>query len=437
MAIILKPSLLLRRVLELQPDHVEALSLLGNLLQLSKRLPEAETFYRSALKQEPGLVKAYNNLALLLVATKRLSEAETFYRRALELKPDYADAHCNLGALLVVTAQLSEAEICYRHAIELQRDYPEANFNLGILLLSLGRYTEAWPYYEYRYNPNLKDSAIKIPELTYPQWQGESLVGKSLLIWHEQGFGDCIQFVRYAPLLKERGVSCLTLACIQPLKTLLETVAGVDAVIADVEAIAPHDYWVFTLSLPLHFGTGLDTIPGTCYLHALPAREELWRERLQKENFKVGLAWKGNADNKNDANRSLPGLTTLAPLWFIPEVSFISLQKGQGEDEANNPPKDQPIISLGSEIGDFADSAAIVEQLDMVICVDTSIAHLAGAMNKPCWVLLPAMGTDWRWLRDCEDSPWYPSMRLFRQKVAGKWDEPVERIRQALAACIT
>ena len=151
----------------------------------------------------------------------------------------------------------------------------------------------------------------------------------------------------------------------------------------------------------------------------------------------MGLAWKGNADNKNDANRSLPALSALAPLWSVPGVTFFSLQKGPGEDEANDPPKGQPIISLGSEIGDFADTAAIVEELDLVICVDTSIAHLAGAMNKPCWVLLPAMGTDWRWLRDREDSPWYPSMRLFRQKVAGAWDEPVERIRQALVACIT
>ena len=261
------------------------------------------------------------------------------------------------------------------------------------------------------------------------------MVGKSLVILPEQGFGDNIQFARYTLLLGERGVSHLTLVCDPPLKALLETVAGVDEVITELPSVPTYDYWSFPLSLPLHLGTTVDTIPAAqSYLHALPIRVDQWCARLPMGKFKVGLVWKGNADHKNDVNRSLPGLFILAPLWSVPGVTFISLQKGRGEEDAKEPPADQTIIPLGSDISDFADTAAIIAQLDMVICVDTSIIHLAGAMGKPCWVLLTAVGTDWRWLQEREDSPWYASIRLFRQEYPGDWSQPVERIRQELLA---
>ncbi|MEJ1959082.1 MAG: glycosyltransferase family 9 protein [Nitrosomonadales bacterium] len=213
------------------------------------------------------------------------------------------------------------------------------------------------------------------------------------MIHPEQGFGDYIQFARYAPLLKARGVSRLTVFCNPSLKALLESMGSIDAVITDLASAPLHDYWSFPLSLPLYFGTTVDNIPATLpYLHALPERVERWHERLSQKGFRVGLVWKGNPGHKNDANRSLPGLAILAPIWTVPGVMFYSLQKGQGEDEANHPPPGQPVIPLGSDIRDFADSAAIVAQMDLVICVDTAIAHLAGALGKPCWVLLPAFG---------------------------------------------
>ena len=423
----------LRRVIALTPEHTTALQSLGVIAAQRGDFLQAETLLRHAIELQPDYVDAHNNLGNLLMEAKRLPEAEAFYRRALELQPDNASAHYNLGNLLMKANRLPEAEASYRHALELKPDYAGALYNLGLLLLSLGRYAEAWPYYEHRYDPNLEEPICKIPTLSYPQWQGEPLAGKSLVILCEQGFGDHIQFARYAQLLKQSGVSRLTFLCAPPLKALLETMAGVDAIITELLPTTPYDYWSFPLSLPFHFGTTLDTIPATLpYLNSLPTRVAQWRGRLPMGKLKVGLVWKGNVNHKNDANRSLPGLHTLAPLWSVPGVNFVSLQKWQGENEAKNPPVDQSILHLGTDIGDFADTAAIVSQLDIVICVDTAIAHLAGAMGKPCWVLLPAFDTDWRWLREREDSPWYASMRLFRQQDSGDWDRPVERIRQAL-----
>ena len=422
-----------RRALELQPDNASAHYNLGNLLMETNRSDKAEASYRRALELNPDYADAHNNLGTFLLQAKRLSEAEASYRRALELKPDYADAHNSLGTFLFKNNRLQEAEASYRRALELKPDSAEAHTHLGMVLLSLGRYIEAWPHFEHRYNPNMRTPFCVIPKLLFPQWQGESLVGKSLMIWQEQGFGDYILFVRYARLLRDRGVSRLTLICTPPLKALLETVAGVDAVITELASTDLHDYWSFPLSLPLYFGTTVDTIPATFpYLYALPTRLDRWRDRLPTGRLKVGLVWKGNADQGNDVNRSLPGLTTLAPLWSVPGVTFVSLQKGQGEEEAKKPPEDQPIIHLGSDIVDFADTAAIITQLDLVICVCTSAAHLAGALGKPCWVLITSVDPSWIWLQEREDSPWYASMRLFRQQDPGDWGRPVERIRQAL-----
>jgi hypothetical protein len=202
--------------------------------------------------------------------------------------------------------------------------------------------------------------------------------------------------------------------------------------------LPPHDYWTFPLSLPLHFNTTVETIPAALpYLSAPPERLSRWQKCLSMDGLKVGLVWKGSAAHINDANRSLPGLSTLAPLWSVPGVTFVSLQKGQGEDEAATPPTGQPVLHLGSDISDFADTAAIVSQLDLVICIDTAIAHLAGALNKPCWVLLPALGTDWRWLQERSDSPWYPdAMRLFRQTKSGDWTSTIDDVARELRSWV-
>lgn len=419
-----------RCALQLKPDFAEAHYNLGNLLQGSKRLAEAEAAYMRALEFNPNYAKAQLNLGVLLKDSNRLAEAEVAYRCALELKPDFTEVHNNLGILLQDSNRLAEAEASYQRALALEPDFAKARTNLSLLFLSLQKYHEAWLLHESRYAP----FGIVVPDLSWPQWKGESLVGKSLVIWPEQGFGDYIQFVRYVPLLKERGVSRLTLVCSPPLSVLLATVEGVDAVVTDLAQLPAHDYWSFLMSLPLHCATTADTIPVVPmpYVHALPSRVAQWCERLPATGLKVGLVWKGSSGHKNDSNRSLPGLASLLPLWSVPGVTFISLQKGQGEEEASQPPVGQPLVALGTKMKDFADTAAIVSLVDLVICVDTAIAHVAGALGKPCWVLLPALGTDWRWLLDRADSPWYPSVRLFRQTDLENWSETVREVADEL-----
>jgi tetratricopeptide (TPR) repeat protein len=425
-----------RRALEIKPDYAEAHYNLGNTLGGLRQLEGAAASYRRALEIKPDFAGAHLNLGNTLQAIGLIDDAIASYRQALEIKPEYAMAHYNLGIALAGLARNEDAVASYRQALEITPDFAVARLNLGLLLLLIGRYSEGWPEYEARYHPsNVHPSAI-MADVPFPQWQGETLTGKSIVILPERGFGDEIQFARYFPLLKTRGVSSLTLVCKPSLMALLEKADGVDAVVAQSEAASLpfHDYWAFSMSLPLHFATTVETIPAKLpYLSAPPERINRWRSRLPTGGLKVGLVWKGSPAHTNDANRSLPSLSILEPLWSVPGVTFISLQKGQGEEEAATPTVGQPIIDLGPEIQDFADTAAIVAQLDLVICIDSAVAHLTGALNKPCWVLLPAIGVDWRWHQERTDSPWYPGvMRLFRQTKAGDWMATIGGVAQAL-----
>ena len=369
---------------------------------------------------------------------KNWAEAEAAYARAIALKPDFADAHSNLGALLLQVNRMDEAAASFRRALQIQPDLPEAHLNLGVLMLGRGRFEEGWEHYEHRHSPLLKNAVIAQEKLPCREWKGEPLEGKSFLIWPEQGFGDTIQFARYARQVKALGARHITLVCHQPLKSLLETMKDVDVVISDLREVGTYDYGSYVLSLPLRFGANASNIPGELpYLFADPARALQWKPRLPVAGRRVGLVWKGAKGHRNDEARSLPSLASLAPLWATPDTAFVSLQKGQGEDEALAPPEGQPITALGRELQDFADTAAIISQLDLVICVDTSIAHLAGAMGKHTWVLLPQTGTDWRWLTNRNDSPWYPGvMRLVRQSTAGDWNAVVEAVALALKSAV-
>ncbi len=424
-----------RRAIELKPDLANAYGNLGNLLKQTRRLDDAEAAYRQAIAVDPDDPGTYNNLAILLSQTRRMPEAESAFRRAVELKPEFTEAHSNFGNLLKEMGRLREAEAAYRRALELKPDHTDTKLNLGILLLTLGRYGEGWPNYNAGHTPDTKARRAMRPPFSFPEWQGEPLEGKSLVIVIEQGAGDNVQFVRYAPLLKARGLTRLSYFQPGAFIPLLATAHGIDFITPDSAAIDAHDYWSFPLSLPQHLGTTLDSIPDTLpYLWALQERIDRWRPRLPASGPKVGLVWKGNPDHMNDANRSLPHLSVLAPLWQVHGIAFVSLQKGQGEDEARQPPPGQPLLHLGDDIADFADTAAIVAQLDLVITVDSAAAHVAGALGKPVWVLLPGFGTDWRWLLDREDSPWYPgAMRLFRQPhEAPSWDDTIARLAAAL-----
>jgi hypothetical protein len=248
-----------------------------------------------------------------------------------------------------------------------------------------------------------------------------------------------LQFGRYARVLKAQGAAHVAFACQPPLHGLFRGVDGIDAVLDHETAAstsAQFDCWVSPISVPHRLGTTLDTIPAPLAFPPEPARVEHWAARLATlaPGPRVGLVWKGNPKHFNDAHRSLPSLAALAPLWNVPGVQFVSLQKGQGEDEAQRPPVSLPLLHLGTEVRDFVDTAAIIAQLDLVVCVDTSTAHLAASLGKPCWVLLPQYDLDWRWMHEREDSPWYPgTMRLFRQRMNEAWPAVVERVRVACA----
>ncbi len=429
-----------RQTIALCPDHPEAHYNLGVALQNLDRLPEAEAAYRDAIRCRPGLPQAHNNLGCVLRAQGRHDEAAVAFTDALALAPQMAEVHYNLGTTLAHAGQLDEAERAYRRALELRADYDDARFGLATLLLSRGRFEEGWRRYESRYEQSTFVHRRTREVLRCAQWQGEPLAGKTLLVWQEDGLGDMLQFSRYFAEFRARQAARVVFACQPALHRLMETVDGVDAVLdheAATAQAAQFDYWTSLMSAPMHAGTTLDTIPPPVRFVPDPARVAHWGARLDAlpAGPRVGLVWKGNPKHHNDAHRSLPSLALLTPLWSVPGVNFVSLQKGQGEDEARQPPGGLPLLHLGSELDDFADTAAIVAQLDLVVCVDTSTAHLAASLGKPCWVLLPNQDVDWRWMHDREDSPWYPgTVRLFRRGRGDSWIQMAERLRGAFAA---
>jgi tetratricopeptide (TPR) repeat protein len=380
------------------------------------RLPPAEAGYRHVLASHPADADAHYNLGLLLARTQRPVQAEAHYRRALQAQPGNARAWNNLGNLLRDTGRPAEAVPAFERALERDPGHRHARVNLALALLALGRYAEAWPLYESR----IDAYAGLLPALACPRWSGDSPAGRRLLLVCEQGFGDAVQFIRYAPLLRERGAAAVSVLCRTELAPLLATCAGIDRVLPADDG--SHDVHVPLLSLPLHFGTTLQNLPADQpYLRPLPDRRAAWEARLPTASRRIGLAWRGNAGHPNDASRSLC-LRELLPLWSVPDVIFVSLQKGAGETEALAAPADQPLAAAGAGIQDFGDLAAVMDLLDAVVSVDTAVAHVAGALGKPCWVLLPAAGCDWRWQggSDGSTAPWYPrAMRLVRQGPEG------------------
>lgn len=424
-----------RMAIEADPRFAQAHYNLGVLVHGLERWTQAQDAYRRALAIRPEYLDAHNNLCALLKTCGRFSDAEQACRQALSLLPDQPVLLHNLGTVLVELGRLAEAEAAYRRALSIDPNYADAKSKLGALLLSNGCFEQGWALFEARYDPRLTDRTALPPNVSYPQWRGESLQGKAVLVWQEQGFGDMIQFGRYLALLKARGAAWITLACAPVLHRLFGSVAGIDAVVDGNSELAraPYDYWTLPISIARYVGTTLDSIPPAVYLKPDAALVEKWRQTLSGlPGVKVGLVWKGNAAHGNDRHRSLPSLETLRPLLSVPAISFVSLQKGQAEAEARSLDGGAPVLDAGPDIVDFADSAALIAQLDLIVCVDTAVAHLAGSLGTPCWVMLPATGLDWRWVRGRADSPWYPStMRLYRQAVAGDWAPVVEQIAEA------
>ncbi|MBF0179509.1 MAG: tetratricopeptide repeat protein [Magnetococcales bacterium] len=425
-----------RCAIALLPNGADNHYNLANLLTTDKRPAEAEAAFRQTLRLAPRHARAMTNLGVLLAGEHRATEAETLYRQALAIEED-EETWYNLGILLKEEQRLPEAEAAYRRALALLPDSCRVIWNLSLLLLSQGRYEEGWPLHEIRYHPRKPDPAAIPIQPGYPMWQGEEIVGKSLLIVGEQGCGDQIQMARFLHALKKAGAGMLTLVCAPELTPLLATLADADRVLPKEEGMVHprHDFWVFSGSVPYRLGVTLANLPAPIpCLQPPPGRASVWEARLPERGFRVGLVWKGNPRHKNDPHRSLPGLATLAPLWRVPEVVFVSLQKGSGEEEALSPPAGQPLLQWGEALTDFGETAALASRLDLVITIDSAVAHLAGSLGIPCRVMLPAHDSDWRWLRDREDSPWYPGvMRLFRQFRRGEWQPVVEAVAEELA----
>jgi Tfp pilus assembly protein PilF len=420
-----------RAALALAPDFAEALANLGYTLAAVGANAEAEAHYRRSLALAPDCAQVHHSLGVLLAAQKRYAEAGEAYRRALTLEPGSAVYWTSLGALFACAHKDDEAEQCHRTALAADADCAMAAFNLAYVLLRQGRFEEGWRMLDAR------DWYAALSErLPYPRWQGEPLVGRSILVGVEAGYGDMIQFCRYVPVLKSLGAARVGLICHPPLKRLFASIDGLDALFTpdDWPQQADWDVWTPPLSIPRHCGTTLDNLPATLpYLHADPDSIASRAHRLPVGGPRIGLCWKGNPRFENDAERSLPSLAALAPLAAACSAVFVSLQKGAGEDEAAAPPDGMPLF-VPEGMDDFADTAAIIANLDLVISVDTAVAHLAGALGVPCWLLLPDYKTDWRWLTERGDSPWYPgAMRLFRQSAGGDWTPVIDAVAAALA----
>lgn len=416
---------------KIAPDFAEAYANLGLLVEKRGDKEMAEMCYRLSIELDPSYPETHLDLGALLASKKHFDEAEAAYKQALALNPVSAAGWSNLGVLYACMKRETEAEQCYRTAMSLDSSYRMASFNLSYLLLRQGRFEEGWQCLDAR---NWLAELAK--HVSCPRWQGENLTGKSILIGYEAGHGDMIQFCRYATVLKAQGAAAITLICHPALKTLFAELEGVDTLFALDEPIPTSgwDYWTTLLSIPYHCKTRLDSIPAKIpYLSVTKESAKKWASQLPKNGLRIGLVWKGNPLFENDADRSLPSLEILAPLAQVSGAHFISLQKGAGEDEAIHPPGGLSLTHLGSQLSDFADTAAVIANLDLVICVDTAVAHLAGALGKPCWVLLPDYKADWRWMADRTDSPWYPgTMRLFRQPNMDDWKSVVDEVVVAL-----
>lgn len=422
---------LFRRATKLKPDFAEAHNNLGNALQKLGHWEEAVTAYRQVLATRPRYPEAHCNLGSALRKQGRLREAEACFRRALELKPEYATALSNLALVLHEQARYEQALLYYDKALALDPDHAEAHANRAVLLLLLGRFAEGWKEYEWRWKVHGFTTSAR--DLGRPLWDGSELNGETILLHAEQGLGSAIQFVRYVSTVAKRGGQVL-LECPRPLFGLFSPLtegapAPVRRLIVKGEPLPEFDLHAPLMSLPRLVGTTLDTIPRTVpYLTADPTAAAAWRERMGPgERPWIGVVWAGNPRHSNDRNRSMPA-SCLDPLVHGATGSFFSLQVGATAEDGQA----LLIHDLGAEIGDFSDTAAIIANLDLVISVDTAVAHLAGAMGRPTWMVLPHV-PEWRWLLDREDTPWYPTMRLFRQRAPGDWRELMDRVMTEMA----
>jgi tetratricopeptide (TPR) repeat protein len=421
----------LQEALRHKPDYPEAHNNLGNVLLVQGKLDEAAASYRQAVHFHPRFADAHNNLGNVLRCQGNLAEAVLCFEQAVRLKPDFAEAHSNLGMALQTLGKLPEALGHFEQALHLRPDYAGAHLNRGLHWLLLGNWEQGWPEYEWRWR--VKD----FPSSCRPgaRWDGSPLHGQTILLSAEQGLGDTLQFIRYAAMVKEHGGTVVA-ECHADLLGVLAGCAGIDQLLPQGGRLPAYDVQAPLLSLPGLFGTTLATIPAEVpYLVAERARVSRWRDRLATvAGFKVGICWQGNPGHQNDRWRSVP-LAQFGPLAEVPGLRLVSLQKGPGREQWTTRAAQWPVVDLPDQEEEpsegWMETAALMCALDLVITVDTAIAHLAGALAVPVWVALPFI-PDWRWLLGRENSLWYPTMRLFRQTRHDHWADVFERMAAEL-----
>jgi tetratricopeptide (TPR) repeat protein len=418
--------------LRLDPGHTDALINLGIAWAALGKLDIATDFYKRAVQQRPNDDKAHYNLGVAFAERDNLQAAGASYRRAIDLNPGYVEAWDNLGCVLVALGQPAEALACHDRAVQVRPDYDKAHMSRGVARLRLGDYAGGWPDYECRYK--LKEFVL--PSFSQPRWNGQRLNGKTILLASEQGLGDTLQFVRYAAPVRKRCAKVIV-ACQKALIPLLTNTPAIDQVFPPEVALPHFDAWASLVSLPGIMGTTLQTIPADVpYLFPKVDLVEHWQRELQATpGIKVGICWQGNPDYKADRERSIP-LAEFALLAGVPGAQLLSLQKAHGAEQLSQVSTQFPVIDLASRLdvssGPFMDTAAVMKSLDLIITADTAIAHLAGGLGVPVWIALPYVA-HWCWLWDRDDSPWYPSARLFRQPERGNWKPVFTRMAQALA----
>jgi Flp pilus assembly protein TadD len=455
---------LYREILLAHPCNVDALHLLGLIAFQAGRFDAAVDWIRQSLHYKPEFAEAQLDLGRAFLGTGKREEATACLREAVRLKPDLAAAHYHLGLTLWPEGRLEEAEACFRHTLRLAPDWmaaqnplgftlalqgrleealalfqgilrfnprhAEAHMNQALVWLLQGRWADAWSEHEWRWQCKQFPPPLHPP----PFWDGSPLAGRTILLWAEQGMGDTFQFLRYVPLVKERGGTVIV-ECQKPLVRLLAGCPGVDQLVAQGSRLAGSaDVHAPLMSLPGVFGTTPDATPAPVpYIHADARLVERWRlELAPSREFKIAIVWQGDPSYRRDRQRSIP-LACFEPLARLPGVRLFSLQKGYGIEQLRQAAF--PVTDLGPRLdetaGPFMDTAAVLRCVDLVVASDTAVLHLAGALGVRVWAALP-YAPDWRWLLDRDDSPWYPTARLFRQTTPGDWAGVFERITAAV-----
>ena len=421
-----------RQALQLDPNLVEAYNHLGMLLNAQGETDEAIKIFRCALQYDPYYAEVYNNLGIALKEQEQFSEAMANFVEAIQLDPQFAEAYYNLANSLRDEGRCVEAINNYNKAIDLNPDYAQAHWNLSLTNLLSGNYLEGWKGYRWRRNADLK-ILTDYHRNGKSRWDGSSFENRTLLIHYEQGLGDNIQFVRYLPMVKARG-GTVVYETLKPLIGLLQGFPGVDEIMEyrkDEQLSLHYDVYSSLMDMPNIFGTTVETIPaGVPYIHADSSKVEHWRKKLSGDDLKVGIVWAGSPEHGNDRYRSC-SLKCFAPLSEIDGVQLYGLQKGRAAGQMDEYAETIKVTNISKDFNDLTDTAAAIENLNLVISVDTCVLHLSGAMEKATWALLP-YAPEWRWMLYRKDSPWYPTMRLFRQVNWNDWDTVFQCVAEEL-----